>query len=61
MDQHEKHHQHHVKEREQHKNEEMQHEQRAEKRRKLHPAWYVVVPVILMVIAVLTWILVFWH
>ena len=52
----EEHHQHHRKEREEKKEEQKQHEHENERRlRSLHPAWYLVLGVVVTMIATLIW------
>jgi len=56
MDHHEKHHQDHIKEREHEKAERAQHEREEEKGlRKIHPAWFVVLGVVLIVLVIVLW------
>jgi hypothetical protein len=60
MDHHEQHHQHHVHEREQEKKREKEREkerERAEEKRLLpvHPAWLLVVGVVLVLLALVVW------
>jgi hypothetical protein len=56
MDHHEQHHQHHEKEREERIKHEKEHERREEKQPwKIHPAWWVVMGVVLILVAVLIW------
>jgi type VI protein secretion system component VasF len=62
MDHHEKHHQHHEKEREERIKHEKESERRGEKLpRRIHPAWFVALGCVLIVLVVLTWILVTSH
>jgi hypothetical protein len=57
MDHHEQHHLHHRKEREQHIQHEEERERRSEQQvRKIHPAWFVVLGSVLVVLIVLTWL-----
>lgn len=56
MDHHEQHHQKHEKEREHKKHEQKLHEQAASRKlRSLHPAWFVVIGVVVILAAVLVW------
>jgi cytoskeletal protein RodZ len=61
MDHQQQHHEHKEKEREQEKKEwkALEHEQGG-KRRPIHPAWYVVVGVVLVGVAVLVWTFLIW-
>ena len=57
MDHHEQHHQHHHKEREERIKHEEERERESEKTlRTIHPAWFVVLGSVLIVLAVLTWL-----
>jgi hypothetical protein len=59
MDHHEQHHQHHRKEREEEKRHEHERERLEEKKlRVIHPLWFLVLGIVLLVAAVLTWIFV---
>jgi ABC-type nickel/cobalt efflux system permease component RcnA len=59
VDEHERHHEHHEKEREQEKKEHKAHEHEGGgKKRPFHPAWYVVVGVVLCLVALLVWMFV---
>jgi membrane protein YqaA with SNARE-associated domain len=56
MDHHERHHQQKEKEHEQKAHERKLHEQAAERGpRSLHPAWYIVMGVVVCMVAALTW------
>jgi hypothetical protein len=55
MDRHEQHHQHHQKEREEKKKHEKEHERELEKRAYPHPAWFFVLGVVLVGVAILIW------
>jgi hypothetical protein len=58
MDHHEQHHEHHRKEREEKKRHEHEHEIQAEKKSSgIHPAWFVVVGIVLTLGVVLVWIM----
>jgi len=58
MDHHERHHQHHEKERQERIKHEEERERRDEKLpRRIHPAWFVGLGAVLIVLAVLVWIL----
>jgi hypothetical protein len=58
MDHHAQHHQHHEKEREEKIKHEKEREHREEGQpRKMHPAWFVVVGVVLIGLVILTWIM----
>lgn len=62
MDHKEQHHQHHQKEREQEKKEHKAHEQEQEKKgglSSIHPAWFVGLGTVLIVVVVLLWSFVF--
>jgi hypothetical protein len=59
MDHHEQHHQHHQKEREERiKREEERERQEESLPRRIHPAWFVVLGVMLIGVIILTWTLV---
>lgn len=56
MDQHEKHHQHHEKEREHEKQEKKRHEHEEEQKpRVIHPGWFLAVGIVLIILVVLVW------
>jgi hypothetical protein len=56
MDHHEQHHQHHEKEREERIKHEKERERREEKQSwKIHPAWWIVVGCLLVLVATLIW------
>jgi quinol-cytochrome oxidoreductase complex cytochrome b subunit len=57
VDHHERHHEHHQKEREHEKKEHKAHEAGG-KTRPFHPAWYIVVGVVLCLVALLVWMFV---
>jgi hypothetical protein len=57
MDHHEKHHEHHRKEREEEKHHEHLREREAERKpRVIHPYWFVVLGIVLIAGVILTWI-----
>jgi hypothetical protein len=56
MDHHEQHHEHHRKEREEEKKHRKEHERQEERQlRTIHPAWFVVAGVVLVVAVILVW------
>jgi hypothetical protein len=56
MDHHEQHHLHHQKEREHEKKERKEHEHEQEKKlRSIHPAWFVALGIVLILLVVLVW------
>jgi type VI protein secretion system component VasF len=58
MDHHEQHHQHHQQEREKGIEHDKQRERESERSpRKIHPAWFLVLGILLVVLVILTWTL----
>jgi hypothetical protein len=58
MDHHEQHHQHHEKERQERIRHEKERERESEQLpRKIHPAWFVALGTVLIVLVVVTWTL----
>jgi hypothetical protein len=58
MDHHQQHHQHHQKEREKRIEHEKERERESEKRSwPIHPTWFVVLGIVLVLLVVLTWFL----
>ena len=56
MDHHQQHHQHHIKEREHEKAEHALREHQQEKGvRRIHPAWFVGIGIVLMALVLLVW------
>ena len=59
MDHHERHHQHHQKEREKRLAQEKEVEREEERQpRRIHPAWFVGLGIVLISLVVLTWMLI---
>jgi type VI protein secretion system component VasF len=58
MDHHEQHHQHHEKERQEHIQREKERERESDKApARIHPAWFITLGAVLVLVVVLSWIL----